>query len=412
MNSVTVISVTVAVTVTPADCVGPTSCGKPGHRPCSRPLLHSAAAAREPPARPLLHSAAAAREPPVHRPAPRPAPPPRLGSLATLRPRPPPRPTLTAQPEPARHGRLRGGGADAASRPRHSHSARHPPPRPPHAALPEPCSSTLEPFYSREQNFCRKAARRARVCSGTPLYFHGGPPAPRHTGPGNPDRPAPPLRQTNLEAGRARQLQANNTNTPSKTFTQTNKETNKQSPSSPHPVSAPAAPPRRPRPLQQPPLRVASSILPLLAHSHSIAPYPQSPKPSYPNPRHSSSAERLLSLPPLSRVCTRSPAPRPSSLPSPAAAAPSRLRHPRSPCSFSFHPTINHSQSPTLSHAVASPAAISTRSTQLPQSPPLQLRAAVGLQHSHRRPRPDALPPPARAATRKFPTPSHSSCAP
>ena len=49
LNSVTVISVTVAVTVTPADCVGPTSCGKPGHRQCSRPLLHSAAAAREPP---------------------------------------------------------------------------------------------------------------------------------------------------------------------------------------------------------------------------------------------------------------------------------------------------------------------------------------------------------------------------
>ena len=113
LNSVTVISVTVAVTVTPADCVGPTSCGKPGHRQCSRPLLHSAAAAREPP---------------VHRPPPRPAPPPRLGSLAALRPRPPPRPTPTAPPEPTRHG--------------------NPPPCPSSAAR---LSSTLEPFYSREQ---------------------------------------------------------------------------------------------------------------------------------------------------------------------------------------------------------------------------------------------------------------------
>ena len=58
----------------------------------------------------------------------RPAPPPRLGSLAALRPRPPPRPTPTAPPEPTRHG--------------------NPPPCPSSAAR---LSSTLEPFYSREQ---------------------------------------------------------------------------------------------------------------------------------------------------------------------------------------------------------------------------------------------------------------------
>ena len=123
------------------------------------------------------------------------------GSLAALRPHPPPRHT---RPSP---GMPRSGGAGCATA--QSSAAR--------------IRSTLEPFYTAEG---RETTRRALVRSITPLYFHGGPPAPRHTGPGNPDRPAPPLRQTNLEAGRARQLQATNTNTPSKTVTQTNKETN------------------------------------------------------------------------------------------------------------------------------------------------------------------------------------------
>ena len=121
---------------------------------------------------------------------------------------------------------------------------------------------------------------------------------------------------------------------------QINNQTHKHSPSHPQPVSAPAAPPRRPRPLQQPPLRVASSILPLLAHSHSIAPYPQSPTPSYPNPRHSSCAARL--------------------------SPPSATR-----------------KIPTPSH---------------PATPPLQQRAAVSLQSSSRRPRLGALLPPAQVS--------------
>ena len=116
-----------------------------------------------------------------------------LGSLAALRRHPPPRPTLTAPPAGTRHGEPRGGGADAASRPRYRRVARHLPPRPWHAAPPEPCGSVK--VYKRAILHRRKTPRRARVRSSTPLHFHGGPPAPSHTGPGNLDWPAPPLRR-------------------------------------------------------------------------------------------------------------------------------------------------------------------------------------------------------------------------
>ena len=103
------------------------------------------------------------------------------------------------------------------------------------------------------------------------------------------------------------------------------------------------------------------------------------------------------------------PAPPPSFSPLPAAAAPSRLRHPPAPCSFSFHRTM-----PAVSH------------TQLPQAPPFQLRRtpfapthpAPPPPRPHpvsaaaappRRPRPHQQPPlRVASATLRLPAHSHS----
>ena len=101
-------------------------------------------------------------------------------------------------------------------------------------------------------------------------------------------------------------------------------------------------------------------------------------------PRRTVGREAPSAPPPPSR----SAQPAPSSSPSPAAAAPSRLLVPRAPCSFEFHPTV-----PAVSHP------------QPPRPPLFQLRSAS---FAHiRRPTPadacpptplEALPPPARPA--------------
>ena len=230
----------------------------------------------------------------------RPAPPPRLCSLAASRPRPPPRPTLTAPPEPTRHGKPRGGGADASSRPRHRRLARHPPPQPRPAPPPEPCGSDKVDISAI---LLRREQKDRTACAGPQRHASLFPRRPSRLPPYRAREPGPARAAAEADklGGRASETTTSYPHKHPFENIHTNKQRNKQT----------------------------------------------------------------KSLPPLSRVCPRRPSPRPSSLPSPAAAAPSRLRHPRAPGSFSFHPAIWHSQPPTLKWSLPL------------QQPPLQVASSI-----------------------------------